>query len=150
MAFENKNSDLRSVNSTYAFLFGIRTNTDTMNSLEGPLLGQVFPSDLFDDVIANLTNQSKLFAELHNVPVLSNSYFGIDEPYILEYLLIVANQRSEVFLDEFADSSIRARLDPRWPNRFEVAMPTLDANTLCVFNGWKVNRLRKQLTRVFL
>lgn len=56
VAFENKNSDLRQINATYAFLFGVDTPTDTMNSLQGPALAQVFPAELYPAVIANLTD----------------------------------------------------------------------------------------------
>jgi hypothetical protein len=63
--------------------------------------------------------------------------------------LIVSNQRSEAFLQEVSDENIVHRLDARWPNRIEVAMPTLDANTLCVFAGWQVRRLATLLRAVF-
>ena len=73
---------------------------------------------------------------------------------MLESLLIVSNQRSEVFLDGLSSSkdgpAIRKKLDARWPNKFEVAMPTLDANLLCVFAGRKVQQLRDVLRAVFL
>jgi len=42
IASYNNNNALEDLNSTFAFLFGVTTNTDTMNSLEGPTLAQVF------------------------------------------------------------------------------------------------------------
>ena len=70
---------------------------------------------------------------------------------MVERLLIVSNQPSTEFLDSFPLSSgIKAKLDDRWPNKFEVSMPPLDANALCVFSGWKVHRLAKLLREPFL
>lgn len=83
-----------------------------------------------------------------NLPVLANPFLGIPEPYVVERLLIVANQPSDDFLDAFPPS-IKAGLDKRWPNKFEVSMPALDANALCVFSGWKVQRLAKLLREPF-
>ena len=100
------------------------------------------------------TPTSGFHAQLTNVPVLANSYWGIEEPYVLESLLIVSNQRSEAVLDGLSSSrdgpAIRKKLDARWPNKFEVAMPTLDANLLCVFAGRKVQQLRDVLRAGFL
>jgi hypothetical protein len=148
VVFLNKNSDLAAVNSTVSYLFGVATPTDTMNSLQGPALAQVFEAALFPEVIKNLTHPARLFASLSHVRVQRNEYFGV-EPYVLSKLLIISNQYSDVFLDEFRDPEVREKLDPRWPNKFEVGMPTFDANLMCVFAGWKVNRYAAQLQQVF-
>ena len=149
VVFENKNSDLTEINATFAFLFGVDTPTDTQNSLEGPKLAQVFPRAAWptDPARNGLVNGS--FHQLwRNLPVLANPFFGIPEPFMVESLLIVANQPTEAFLDALG-SEIKAKLDPRWPNKFEVGMPALDANALCVFSGWKVHRLAKLLKEPF-
>lgn len=152
VVFENKNSDLTAINSTFAFLFGVDTPTDTQNSLEGPRLAQVFPRAAWpaEPSENGLVNGS--FHQLwRDLPVLANPYFGIPEPYVVERLLIVSNQLSTEFLDSFPLSSgIKAKLDDRWPNEFEVSMPPLDANALCVFSGWKVHKLAKLLREPFL
>ena len=149
VVFENKNSDLTEINATFAFLFGVDTPTDTQNSLEGPKLAQVFPRAAWptDPARNGLVNGS--FHQLwRNLPVLTNPFFGIPEPFMVESLLIVANQPTEAFLDALG-SDIKAKLDPRWPNKFEVGMSALDANALCVFSGWKVHRLAKLLKEPF-
>ena len=65
-------------------------------------------------------------------------------------MLIISNQRTDAFLDAFPPTSqIKERLDPRWPNQFEVGMPTLDANAMCVFSGWKVKQLALLLQEPF-
>ena len=48
VSFYNNNDDLRTLNSTIAFLFGSSTSTDTMNALEGltlmrPHIGKLMP-----------------------------------------------------------------------------------------------------------
>lgn len=140
--------DLRITNSTYAYLFGVATPTDTMNSLEGPHLAQVFPSLHWPAVITNLTDGSRLHAMLTDLEVLENRYFGV-AAYRLESLTIISNQNSAPFLAGLRPE-VRAAVDPRWPNTFGVGMPTLDANLLCVFQGWKVKRLASVLLRPFL
>ena len=136
----NKNSDLREVNSTLAYLFGVATPTDTMNTLEGPALAQVFvDSQLFDGVIANLTDGARLFASLSDVRIKQNDYFGVSE-YVASKILFISNQFSEEFIGEFApQSGVKQKVDPRWPNKFEIGMSTFDANLMCVFAGWKVS-----------
>ena len=133
--------DLTISNSTFAYLFGVETVTDTMNSLEGPALAQVFEDgpNLYPSVIANLTN-GRLVATLRNVRVKANPYFGI-AAYTLEQIVIVANQPSKEFFAAFEDKAIPQKLDKRWPASFPLGLPPLDANMLCVFQGWKLKRL---------
>jgi hypothetical protein len=91
LAFYNNNEPLSTLNSTFADLFGVEVSTDTMNSLEGASLAQVFNESLFDGVIGNLTDGSVLRARLDNVQVQANSYLGV-ESYELEELIIFSNE----------------------------------------------------------
>ena len=55
VAFYNNNDPLESLSSIFAYLFGVEVTTDTMNSLEGWELGQVFDGGVYEEVLANLT-----------------------------------------------------------------------------------------------
>lgn len=57
IAFYNNNVPLSQMNSSIAYLFGVDTKTNVVNSLKGSKLTQVFGSDLYPVVIANLTNK---------------------------------------------------------------------------------------------
>lgn len=111
--------------ATFAYLFGEDVPTDTMNTLGGPRFTKLFPNELYSSVIANLTNSSRLFASLKNVPVQVNTWLGIEKPYVLEELLILSNSPAAGFLDSFADPDIKANLSPLWPNRIPITMYVL-------------------------
>jgi len=138
----NNNDALEDLNSTFAYLFGVRGPiTDSMNSLEGPELAQVFPTELYADVIANLTDPSILRAHLTNVPVQANRYFGVGA-YTLQHLYIISNHKSPDFLDSFVDPAVVSGkgLLPGWPNNMTVSMDTYNANMLCLFSQWKIKK----------
>lgn len=146
IAFYSNNEDLEDICSPLAYLFGDSSyNTDSMNHLEGPVLGQVFAdTSLFSDVLANLTNPSILRARLTSVTVMDNAYLGISG-YTLDSLLIFSNQYSENFVGSFEDEDIAENLDANFPNKFPVALPTLDANMLCMFNDYKVQMYKDEI-----
>ena len=123
--------------ASFAFLFGVDAKTDTMNSLPGPELMQVFDSELFPGVLANLTNGSRLLARLENVHVRANSYLGVAS-YVIEDLLIMSNARSQEFLDSFHDSKVAASVAADWPDRMPTGFGTLESNLLCEFERWKL------------
>jgi len=138
VAFYNNNDDLVHMNSPFAFLFGNSSGIpNSMNTLEGPNLAHVFDGELYDQVMANLTSPTSGYVHLRNVAVRDAPFLGV-EAYTLQDLVIFSNQRNTRFLAEFADQSIPQHLDKKFPNSFEVGMPTLDANTLCAFNAWKI------------
>jgi len=147
IAFYNNNDDLTELNSTFAFLFNVTTTTDSQNSLEGPPLGKVFNSEKFDQIIANLTNPSILRAHAVGLEVLENAYFGV-EAYTLKNLYIFSNQYSKEFVDSFVDKKIGDALSKDFPNKFSVGMPTLDANVLCMFNQWKLQKYEDEITEL--
>jgi hypothetical protein len=101
-------------------------------------------------VIANLTDGDNLLAVLNNVTVHANSYLGV-KPYVLDQLIIISNQMSEAFLSQFRDRKIRQSLQAskQWPNKYPAGMTTLDANALCVFQGWKVQKHADLLRSLF-
>jgi hypothetical protein len=107
-------SEPQSELASFAYLFGIDLPTDTINSLAGPSLLHVFPSELYVPVMANLTDGSRLFARATSVPVLANAYLGI-ESYTLDELLIVSNGRSDEFLASFDDARVAAAVSDRGP-----------------------------------
>mmetsp|Transcript_5574 Transcript_5574/g.16815 ORF Transcript_5574/g.16815 Transcript_5574/m.16815 type:complete len:98 (-) Transcript_5574:236-529(-) len=78
-------------------------------------------------------------ARLRSVEVQANDFLGV-EPYIVDDLVIVSNQRSEEFLDFFSDPAIRQHVDPLWPNKFPVSMTNFDGNLLCQFQRWKLQK----------
>lgn len=143
LAFYNNNDALapstqpQSELSSIAYLFGVLVMADTMNSLEGPRLAQVFPSALYADVIGNLSNPALLRARLSDVPVLANPYLGVAAGN-LDELLIISNERSDLFINTFADPEIRARVSPDFPNRMPVGVGVFEANLLCEFKRWQV------------
>lgn len=147
IAFYNNNNDLTVINSSFAFLFGKTTTTDSMNSLEGPELAQVFPSNTFDEIIANLTNPSILRARVAGLKVLKNSYLGV-EAYTLSNLYILSNQFSEEFADSFVDKDIPSGLNKDFPNKFSAGIPALDANVLCMFNQWKIGKYKAEISKI--
>jgi len=149
VSFYNNNDPLATLNSTFADLFGVDVATDTMNSLEGSVLGQVFDEELFPAVIANLTDGNVLRARLSNVKVRDNSFLNVKR-YVVKELIIFSNEYSDEFVDSFQDASIKANLDKEWPNSFPVSMPVLDANMLCMFNDWKVQKYKEELEAVIV
>jgi hypothetical protein len=149
VAFYNNNDPLATLNSTFSDLFGIESTTDSMNSLEGYELGQVFDSQLWPGVIANMTDGSILRARLSNVEVKANAFLGV-EAYTLKELVIFSNEYSDAFLDTFTDTQIKENLDAMWPNQFPVSVPVLDANTMCMFASWKTGIYKDELAEVLL
>lgn len=150
IAFYNNNVPLSDLASPFAYLFGVDAPTDAMNSLCGPQLGQVFDSKLYPQVFRNISHPPILRAHLTNVRVRSNHFLGI-KGYRLKHLYIIGNTKSEAFTSEgFTDRSIVESLDQRWPDHFLVDMPILDANVLCAFCDWKVNRFEHELSRLML
>ena len=158
LALYNNNDDLahaardknhsQSEQASVAYLFGVDVVTDSMNSLAGPKLTQVFPANLYPAVIANLTNGQN-FARLVNVPVYANHYLGIAANFTLDELIITANQPSDNFLDSFADTRIRAAVNPLWPNRMPLGLSAFDANLMCQFERWKLQQHRERLLAFF-
>lgn len=148
VVFENKNQPLSKSSSTFAYLFGVEEPTDSQNSMEGPALARVFDSALYPAVIKNLTDGATQLAVLENVAVHDNAYFGISA-YTLDRLVIVSNVLSEEFIAAFHDPAVRGHLDARWPDNYPLGMSTFDANLLCVYNGWKVERIRPLLLALF-
>lgn len=148
LAFYNNNDDLKTLNSTIAYLFGAVTPTDGMNALPGPKLMQVFPRTLFEGVMANLTDGNVLRARLTGVEVLTNTFLGV-ESFTLEELIVISNQFSSAFVNAFQDVDIRKHLSSDWPDSFPISMPTLDANMLCMFNEWKTILYRNEIARMF-
>ena len=147
--FFNDNNDLREMNASFAYLFGIDTSkTNSMNALAGPKNSQVFDSDLYESFILNLT-QDPVRAHLRNVKVIANAYYGI-ESYELKDLFVLSNQYSLSFLNSFADSEdLKSALSSKFPNKFSVGMSTLDANMLCLFNQWKVREYGVEIANLF-
>eukprot|EP00930_Biecheleria_cincta_P062835 TRINITY_DN4828_c0_g1_i1.p1 TRINITY_DN4828_c0_g1~~TRINITY_DN4828_c0_g1_i1.p1 ORF type:complete len:412 (+),score=54.40 TRINITY_DN4828_c0_g1_i1:71-1306(+) len=144
VAFYNDNNDLSALNASIAYLFGLGTVTNDMNSLQGPALSQVFPTNLAFETLNNLTNPELLRAQLSPVPVVDNSYLGV-RAYTLSSLLILSNQRSERFLHSFQDASIEAHLSHEYPNQYKIGMAPLGANMLCAYNQWKVRRHENEI-----
>ena len=107
IAFYNNNIPLSELESPIAYLFGVDVPTDLMNSILGPTLSQVFDSDLYLDVMSNMTNSKVGIAHLKDVSVLSNEVMGV-ESYVLKNLIIVSNIMNDGF--ELDDSRIMKRL----------------------------------------
>lgn len=144
--FYNDNNNLHSQNASLAFLFGVDSTTNSMNSVEGPTLEQVFETELYDVMMANLTTSSTR-AHFENVSVLENTYLGV-EAYTLRHLYILSNQYTDAFVDTFEDAEIASHLTDQWPNGFSVGMDTFSANMLCLYNQWKVEQYGDDIRRV--
>jgi len=147
VAFYNNNDNLNALNATFAFLFGVDGTTDNMNSLEGPTVEQVFPSALYPEVIANLTDSTVQRAHLTQVSVQANSFLGI-EAYTLDHLYILSLQRSDAFLAGFQDKRVEANVADGWPNEFGVGMDTFNANMLCLYSQWKLRHFAAELSSI--
>ena len=135
IAFYNNNIPLSKLESPIAYLFGVDVPTDLMNSFLGPSLSQVFDSDLYPSVISNMTNSKVGIAHLQDVNVLSNEIMGV-ESYVIKNLIIVSSIINDGF--ELDDSRIMKRLSSSWPDNYMLVPREIDANTLCMFNDWKV------------
>ena len=135
IAFYNNNIPLSELESPIAYLFGVDVSTDSMNSLLGPTLSQVFDSDLYPDVMSNLTNSKVGIAHLQDVNVFSNEIMGV-KSYVIKNLIIVSNIMNDRFVLD--DSRIMKQLSSSWPDSYMLVPPELDANILCMFNDWKV------------
>mmetsp|Transcript_11524 Transcript_11524/g.24618 ORF Transcript_11524/g.24618 Transcript_11524/m.24618 type:complete len:308 (+) Transcript_11524:2904-3827(+) len=140
--FYNNNVPLSQIQSPIAYLFGVDTATDSMNGLLGPSLSQVFPSVLYPEVIANLTNPKVGIAHLRGIHVLPNRIMGV-EPYIIGSFVVFSNAKNDNFVLE--DEMTSSQLSPSWPDRYMFAPPRLDANVLCMFSDWKVRNYREEL-----
>jgi hypothetical protein len=135
VVFYNNNVPLSQVQSPISYLFGVETPTDAMNSLKGPSLSQIFPSHIFPDVIANLTDQVNGVALLKDIQILPNT-MGV-EPYTVNSIVIFSNGFNTGFTFE-DDARIMNGLSSDWPDRYSFSLPKLDANAMCSFNDWKV------------
>lgn len=139
----NVNTFLTSNDAGLAWLFG-RDPSATKNVshlvLHGPVLGKVFANgDVYDEVYANLTDPSIMMARLQNVEVQKNPYLGV-EAYTLKELMILSNEFSKEFTESFIDKSIPAHLSANFPTNYGMTMTDLEANTMCMFEDWKVQR----------
>ena len=133
MDFYNNNVPLSLVSSPIAYLFGVDTTTDAMNSLKGPVLSQVFPSRLYPSVIRNLTDTTNGMAHLFDVDIVPHNHMGV-ESYRISSLLIVTNGK----MDGFESKNKMTKNSPDWPDHFSYGLPPLDANLLCAYNDYKV------------
>jgi hypothetical protein len=140
VVFYNNNVPLATLSSPISHLFGVDAATDSMNSLKGPELTQVFPSALYPAVIRNLTDPSVGMARLEDVIIVQNQ-MGVT-PYRLSSLIIISNGRLDNF--EFKDKRVHDQLDPKWPDQFSYGIPVLDANALCALNDYKVKNMIKR------
>jgi len=153
VAFYNNNAgSLKDLESPLAYLFGVLCKTDSQNSLQGPELAQVFPRSLYTKVKKNLTDTNvtgaNMMAQLHNIPVLGNKYFGV-EPYYLKSLVIFSLEFSNDFLQSLPpELHVRNNIGMEWPNKMPVGMSTLEANLLCVFAKWKLQKRKGLLTKL--
>ncbi|GMI15338.1 hypothetical protein TrVE_jg10032 [Triparma verrucosa] len=145
VAFYNNNDPLESLSSIFAYLFGFEVTTDTMNSLEGWELGQVFDGGVYEEVLANLTDPTIMRAHLTGVQVMDNDYLGVGS-YVLEEIMIFSNEYSEEFLDSFDNSEdLKNGLDENWPNNFPVSIPTFDCNMIAMKADWLVMKWEEEL-----
>ncbi len=146
IAFVNVPEDLHAVSGQLASYFGIRNHTLSTSMLEGPELAQVFPSELWETVYGGLLS-AEPSVHLQNVSVRANAYLEV-QAYQLDSLIVLSSQRSEAFLAEMdaVDPLVRARLHPGWPAAMPLeGMSNLDANTMCVYNQWSVDRMLQKL-----
>ena len=133
IAFYNNNVPLSQMNSSIAYLFGVDTKTNVVNSLKGSKLTQVFGSDLYP-----VDRESN---KLKDVEVLPNDV-GV-APYTLRGLIIVSNGGNDAF--RLDDRRILECLSPKWPDDFAHSLPELDSNLLCMYNDFKVRHNRDTL-----
>ena len=136
VAFYNNNIPLSKVRSPIAYLFGVNATTDSMNSLLGPSVSQVFPLSLYHEVIANLTDPNNGVVHLRNMSVIPNQ-MGV-EPYMIKTLVIFSNAQNNNFILD--DARIARSLSPSWPDNYIFSPPHLDSNLLCMLQDWKVRR----------
>merc|ERR1712228_1070472 len=120
---------------------------DSMNSVLGPKLTQVFSNALYNDAIRNLTDPNVLRARFTNVEVLGNANLEV-EAYTVDELIIISNSRSQAFVETLTDSKVRNSLDDAWPDRMPIGMNPFDANMLCEFNRWKVHKYADEAKRL--
>ena len=140
-------------------LFGIANVTgDEQNSVIEAPLGQVFSSNLWPEVLANLSYNSTPTSPagripgvsiLHTVPVLGNEYLGVSS-YELETLIIIGNELQPDFMNAFRDPAVKAHTTGAFPNKLPTTMSTFQANMLCVNAGWNVERLSGILKHALL
>jgi len=138
LAFYNNNVPLSKLEAPISYLFGVDRQTDSMNSLLGPKLSQVFPENLYDDFISNLTDWDAGIAQINNVEVIKNDKLGI-EPYRLRRLVMFSNIRLQRF--RFEDPMIAGQLSKSWPDDHTLFPSEIEAGALCAYNGWKVTAL---------
>lgn len=136
--FYNNNIPLSQLQSPISYLFGVETSTDSLNSLKGPELSQIFPTHLYPEVFANLTDRNNGVALLSDIKILPNK-LGV-QPYIVKSIVIFSNGYNVDF--SFDDERIMNNLSSDWPDRYSFFPPKLDANLLCSFSDWKVRRYR--------
>lgn len=139
--FYNNNIPLSQLQSPISYLFGVETSTDSLNSLKGPALSQIFPTHLYPEVFANLTDRNNGVALLNDIKILPNK-LGV-QPYIVKSIVIFSNVYNIDF--SFDDERITNNLSSDWPDSYSFFPPKLDANLLCSFSDWKVRRYRALL-----
>jgi len=75
---------------------------------------------------------------------MANEYLGT-QAYTLKNLFVTSNHYSTTFLDTFVDKSVSNSLSPGWPNNMSVSMSDYDANMLCLFSQWKVDKYQEEI-----
>ena len=112
---------------------------------------QVFNETMYPEVIANLTNPDILRARLTDIDVLPNEFLGVFEAYTLKELIIISQEKSTEFLDSFQDSvNLKKHLAKEWPNAFPVAMPKFEANMLCMFTEFKIQKYADEIKSLLM
>jgi len=79
--------------------------------------------------------------------VRESPFHGV-EAYTLENLYIVSLEKSQEFLDAFADPEVAKHVPDEWPNHFPVSMDAFSANLMCSFSNWKVSTHWSELAEV--
>ena len=64
----------------------------------------------------------------------------------VELAFLLANNFPIPSSCSFEDPDISNNLSSDFPNTFAVSMPTLDANVLCMFNDWKIQRYSDEIS----
>jgi len=150
VVFYNCPEDLRTEKAVLGYLFGAKGRTDFGNVWPGRELLQVFDHHLWPEVHRNLTSDdNSVSAHLTAVEVHRNHYLGI-EPYRIDDLLFFGNHRSEEFLDSFSKPDhLRLQIRDSWPLDMPMDMSNIEANLLCAFSKWKLQKAEAVVHRIF-
>ena len=65
---------------------------------------------------------------------------------MLDELLILSNSPAAGFVQAFVDPEIATNLSPLWPNRIPITMSPLDANMLCYYERFKLDKHAAAIT----